>query len=156
MQDITHDLLGVLNRIHDLNQRLGQTQEKLNHRTLKIEKHFEKVLKVTAKGSNDSPVFSEEWVAALEASEAVLKQTGETENGADLKRVLKTLMRMTTGARDYLTAVKSNYSGFTKNIAGANDEIRTLSRIISEMAVVEEKMQAIAETGKTLVTRLNP
>lgn len=156
MQDITHDLLGVLNRIHDLNQRLGQTQEKLNHRTLKIEKHFEKVLKVTAKGSNDSPVFSEEWVAALEASEALLKQTGETENGADLKRVLKTLMRMTTGARDYLTAVKSNYSGFTKNIKGTNDEIRTLSRIISEMAVVEEKMQAIAETGKTLVTRLNP
>ena len=156
MEDITQDLLGVLNRIHDLNQRLGETQEKLKHRTLEVEKQFDKILIVTAKGSNDSPVFSEEWVAALVASEAVLKQIGETGNKSDIKRVLKTLTRMTTGAKDYLEAVKGNYAGFTKNIEGANDEIRILSRLISEMAVVEEKMQAIAETGKTLVARLNP
>ena len=156
MEDITQDLLGVLNRIHDLNQRLGETQEKLKHRTLEVEKQFDKILIVTAKGSNDSPVFSEEWVAALVASEAVLKQIGKTGNKSDIKRVLKTLTRMTTGAKDYLEAVKGNYAGFTKNIEGANDEIRILSRLISEMAVVEEKMQAIAETGKTLVARLNP
>lgn len=156
MQDITQDLLGVLNRIHDLNQRLGQTQENLKHRAQKVEKQFSKVLKITIRESNESPVFSDEWVASLETSLAVLTRTQKTENKTDLERVLKTLLRMTKGARDYLSAVKSNYAGFSKNIEVANDEIQTLSRIISEMAVVEEKMQSIAETGRTLVARLNP
>ncbi len=155
LNHILDDLGGVLAKVAALNKRLETVHGQMADGFEKISSKLAKATNEAVAGAVNEPLLSADWLAAVKATRDLalhaLSKSPEAENVASgfealfdqLEEAANMSGRMVEGTKvagDSLVA-----------LAG---DVRAFSHFMGEMAILEEKMQAIAETGQSLVDRL--
>jgi len=152
---VIQDLADVLARIGDLNTRLEDIREKISNSFEGLANGLAKVTDSALAASGGKPLLSREWLQIAGNSrrlalEALPESSQSGALRASLEELFSQLEDAVTGADDLV-----RQSTATRRALGSlSNNTRDLARHTSEMAVLEEKMQAIAATGQKLVERL--
>lgn len=152
---ILDDLGAVLARVAALNQRLEEIQNRSAGRFERIGERLATAMRETVAAGAGEPLLTAEWLqtaaAARALAERALARSGDkAELGEHFDLLFDQLEDAARGAKRLLTGVDN----VGNSLAALSDEVRGFSHFMGEMAILEEKMQAIAESGQTLVERL--
>lgn len=149
---VIEDLCGVVDRISALNSELTEIQGRVGGRFENLETGFDRLNQIAFQANRSDPLLSSEW---LNAASVVIKaltakspqsQTGEQEFMAFLDDL--------RAAASRAEKIWERYEEFSASATAMSADMRKLARHLGEMAVIEEKMQDIAEMGQKLADRL--
>ena len=101
------------------------------------------------------PLLSREWLETVKAARAGAKDVLGA--SAQSRKLLKPLDHIFDQLEDAGNAARRLQSGVDQSgmsLAGLSEDVRAFSHFIGEMAVLEEKMQAISAAGRGLIERL--
>lgn len=137
---ITRDVESVLERISALNVQLNDVRGRIEGQT--------EVLRRRIDAGRSSASLDPDSAGALRDMLEALAQHSPGDDGLAerLRASAATLDRLARGEIDRSTSPGDG--------AGVQDDLTALSHQVSEMAVLEERMQAIAEEGSRLLGRL--
>ncbi len=101
------------------------------------------------------PVLSPEWLkTARTTGDLILKVIGKTPDKKEIAAGVETLFSQLEEVVGEAERLRSGIDATGKALVDVSGDVRAFSHFMGEMAILEEKMQAIAETGQSLVERL--
>lgn len=153
---VLEDLRAVLDKIAALNHRLEAIQERVGSSLDRIDARLDETRDHAQKAQRSDVLLSLEWresVAALRAAlEAVVRDHPQSSAlAASFETVLTRLDTTAERVEAILTAQNRVHDG----LGALATEFRAFNQFVGEMALLEEKMDRIAESGRILVDRLH-
>jgi len=155
VSQITEDLAYVLKNLAGLNSELVAMREGIDERFTAVERRLGAVVRRSVSGGAGEVQQSEEWLATADALRGALQAMAAAGSiPADVRtRLDATLERLDVTARQAREAL-SVQRALGGDLVDLSSEMRDLSHLVAQMGLVEEKMEAIALRGETLVARL--
>lgn len=149
------DLEAVLDHIIVVDKRLGQVHEQMSNQLRKVDASLMASAERVWRGQTIDQFLSEEWLQGIadliEVLRSQLIEDGQTESF--IQRLNKTEEQVRQ-ARAQATEIAERNAQSGEGLRTVSSELRELSHFYAEMAVLQEKMQAIANQGRTLAERL--
>ncbi len=103
----------------------------------------------------DEPLLSREWLETVKTAKAAAGNVlGASAQNRKLLKPLNDIFDQLEDAGKAARRLQSAVDKSGKSLSGLSDGVRAFSHFIGEMAVLEEKMQAISVAGSDLVERL--
>ena len=155
LSQILDDLGAVLTRVAALNQRLEFIHGKMREGFEKIGDQLAVATRSAFVGKEYGPVLSPEWLqTAKTTGNLILKVIGEAPDKAEIAAGVETLFAQLEEVVGEAERLRSGIDATGQALVDVSGDVRAFSHFMGEMAILEEKMQAIAETGQSLVERL--
>ena len=154
---ITEDLLRVLAGLQDLNERLNRIRGDIEGRSKAMEQKVEAATKLALKDGASLGIVTREWEQTVDALSTLLADLSE---GTTLPESTRASLKKSVAAwRD--VAQQARESGVrreavTGSLVELGGDLGEMSHLIGDMAVLEERMTALAREGQTLLRRLCP
>jgi len=167
--ELAHDLNLLLERINHIFEDLGSVLAKviaLNHRFVQVHgqtsERYARVMggvtdlaKTTFRNQKNDPLLSEEWLHSVEALLAALQHAFQNhpelaDLGSRTNKALLPLNQLSQRARGLF----SDYEALGDRVITLSSNLHEFSHFLEEMAILEEKMQGIAELGQAMLERL--
>lgn len=154
---ITEDLLRVLINLQDLNNRLNRIRVDMEEQSDVLHGKVDDATKLATKDGAQLGVVTQEWeqtVDALSALLADLSARGELPQDTSdrLQQAVGAWRRVASEARASGVRRKT----VTASLVELGQDLGAVSHLISDMAVLEERMTALAQEGQILLKRLLP
>ena len=155
VDQVVVDLRAVLGKVADLNQRIEAIQRRMERRLAGLEERLRETRAHARKALRGAPLLSPEWRHAVSALRATMKKVvADHPGGAEVAAAFDTVVAHldATGAR--VQDLLSSHGAVEEGLDTLASEFHDFERLVDEMAVLEEKMDRIAEAGHVLVGRL--
>jgi len=152
---ILDDLGSVLEQVAALNKQLKRVQRQTSDGFEEISKGLAEATRLLFAAKRNEPLLSAEWLGCVKAARTAAKAALGA--SAHSRQLLKPLDHIFDQLEDAGKAARRLLSGVDqsgKSLAGLSEDVRAFSHLIGEMAVLEEKMQAISVAGRDLIERL--
>lgn len=152
---ILDDLKAVLARVAALNQRLEIIHGKMMDGFEEIGSRLAVATRAAFVSKEYGPVLSPEWLkTARTTGDLLLKVIGDAPDKKEIAAGVETLFSQLEEVVIEAERLRSGIDATGKALVDVSGDVRAFSHFMGEMAILEEKMQAIAETGQSLVDRL--
>lgn len=152
---ILDDLGGVIEQVAALDKQLERVQRQSRDGFEEISKGLAEAARLISAAKHREPLLSAEWLATVKTARMAAREALGA--SAQNRKLLKPLDRIFDQLEDAGKAARRIQSGAErsgKSLSGLSDDVRAFSRVIGEMAVLEEKMKSISTAGRNLVERL--
>ncbi len=152
---IFEDLGSVLAKVIALNHRFVQVHGQTSERYARVMSDVTDLAKTTFRNQKSDPLLSEEWLHSVEALLAALQHAFENhpelaELESRTNQVLLPLNQLSQRARGLF----SDYEALGDRVITLSSNLHEFSHFLEEMAILEEKMQGIAELGQAMLERM--
>ncbi len=152
---ILDDLRAVLARVAELNQRLETIHERMTGGFRDIGENLTSATREAFSALSQDSRLSSEWLTSVQAAVRETLAAVNNKNGRRaLEQHLKVLCKLLTDGADEAGQFKQNYIKAGDPLITLTSDVRTFGQFMGELAILEEQMQAIAETGNRLLDRL--
>lgn len=152
---ILDDLAAVLARVAALNHRLEQIQNRMTLGFEKIGTGLAMATQQTLAAGVGQPLLTAEWLRMAKAARLLAERAlGGHPDQAELRDHFETLFDQLEDAGQSADRLFAGFDNANQSLAAVTGDVAEFSHFMGEMAILEEKMQAIAESGQTLVARL--
>jgi len=152
---ILHDLGKVLKQVAALNKRLKMVQRQTLDGFEGISQDLAKTTRLLFAAKRNEPLLSAEWLESVKAARAAAGVAlGGSSQGKQLSEPLDLIFDQLEDVGKAARRLQSSVDQSGKSLVGLSANLRAFSHFIGEMAVLEEKMQAISASGRDLVERL--
>jgi len=153
--DIIDDLTVVLDRVSDLNQRLEAIQQRLDDTAKHMEDRVGALHAETAEDVAADPLLTAEWRDSVEALRGVLSAFARDHDKAgSLEQRFDDVLERLEQAADRGERLRAIQDRRRSALDGLAADFQSFHRTAGEMRALEDKMETIAESGRTLVARL--
>ncbi len=152
---ILDDLGGVIEQVAALDKQLERVQRQSRDGFEEISKGLAEAARLISAAKRREPLLSAEWLATVKTARMAAREALGA--SAQNRKLLKPLDRIFDQLEDAGKAARRIQSGAErsgKSLSGLSGDVRAFSRVIGEMAVLEEKMKSISTAGRNLVERL--
>ena len=154
---ITEDLLRVLASLQDLNERLNQLRADLEAMAQDLHGKVDEATKLALRDGANIGIVTREWEQTVDAISALLAELS-AQGGLPQETLAR--LRDTIGSwREVVTQTRATgvrREAVTGSLVELSGDLGEVSRLIGDMAVLEERMTAVAREGQTLLKRLRP
>ena len=154
---ITEDLLRVLESFQDLNERVNRLSADLDAMAKDLHGKVDDAIKLSLRDSEQLRIITPEWEKTVDAISALLAdlsaQGGLPEETRDRFRAAVGSWRQVV-SQSRTAGVRRE--AVTGSLVEVSHDLGEVSHLINDMAVLEERMSAVAREGRTLLTRLRP
>ncbi|MCH8861365.1 MAG: HAMP domain-containing protein [Proteobacteria bacterium] len=152
---ILEDLRSVLGRVAALNHRLEEVHIQMAAGFKAISDGLATAIQEAFRRKDREPVLSPEWLDAIKSTRGLALHAlkggpAEAGLGQDLEGFFDQLEQ----AVDMAGRLFERKDAAESALLELSGDVRAFSRFMGEMAILEDRMQAIAETGQGLVDRL--
>jgi methyl-accepting chemotaxis protein len=152
---ILEDLGSVLAKVIAVNHRFVQVQGQTSERYARVIGDVTALTRTTFRNQKNDPLLSEEWLHSVQALLAALQHAFQNhpelaELESRTNEVLLPLNQLSQRARRLF----SNYEALGDRAITLSSNLHEFSHFLDEMAILEEKMQGIAELGQAMLERL--
>lgn len=152
---ILEDLRSVLGRVAALNHRLEDVHIQMAAGFKAISDGLATATQEAFRQKDREPVLSPEWLDAIKSARGMALHAlkggpAEARLGQDLEGFFDQLEQ----AVDMAGRLFERKDAAESALLELSGDVRAFSRFMGEMAILEDRMQAIAETGQGLVDRL--
>ena len=154
---ITEDILRILTSFQDLNDRLNRIHADLDGKTVKLHDKVDNAVKLILKEGEQLGIMSREWEQTVDAISALLADLsargGLTEDTRDR------FGQAVAAWREVVNQTRTSgvrRETVTVCLVEVSRDLGEVSHLVSDMAVLEERMTAVAREGETLLKRLRP
>ena len=152
---ILDDLGTVLDQVAALNKRLKKVQRQASDGFDGISKELAEAIRLLFAAKRNEPLLSAEWLTTVKSVRTAANAAlGASAQSRQLVKPLDHIFNQLEDAGKAARRLQSGVDQSGKSLAGLSDDMRAFSHFIGEMAVLEEKMQAISAAGRDLVERL--
>jgi len=152
---ILGDLGTVLEQVAALNKRLKTVRSQSRDGLQEISKGLAEATRSLFAAKRSEPLLSREWLETVKAVRAGAKDVlGASAQNRKLLKPLDHIFDQLEDAGNAARRLQSGVDQSGKSLAGLSEDVRAFSHFIGEMAVLEEKMQAISVAGRDLIERL--
>ena len=153
---IIDDLRQVVSKVVEANHHLSPIRNQISEQLETIHQQSQAVVKYSFEGRKAHPVFSQESIENIDvvlATLELLSKEGKISEESAFKAGQVLSQFKTTIGQAQETFQQFDQLG--EKLVELSGDIHGLAYIIGEMAVLEEKMQAVAEAGQVLLKRLS-
>ncbi len=152
---ILEDIRAVLARVAGLNQRLESIHGQMSTGFEKIGRGLAAATQEAFTAAAADPVLTEEWLLKAKALREMARGAiGGGPEGQRIEAGVSELFDQLEAVAKVACEVLAGRASSGSSLIVLADDVRSFGRYMGEMAILEEKMQAIAETGQKLVDRL--
>ena len=152
---ILEDLRSVLGRVAALNHRLETVHSRMAAGFEAIGNGLAAATQEVFVRKDHEPVLSREWLDAIKSTrELAMHALKGAPDEAKLDRGLNSFFDQLEEAVDMASRLFDRKDAAESALLALSGNVRAFSGFMSEMAILEDKMQAIAQTGQGLVDRL--
>ncbi len=156
VDQIVVDLRAVLDKVATLNQRIEAIQEHMRRSLTGLQGHLRDVRAHARKAVRGEPLLSPEWRQTVSALRAAMKRiVADHPQGAEVGAALDAVVTHLDATGERIRDMPSSHMAVEEGLDTLAGEFHDFERLVGEMAVLEEKMNHIAESGRTLVDRLH-
>lgn len=145
-----------MTKVGAVNHRLSQTHGQMDERVQRLDAGMTKLIRGAFEDQDRDPFLSEQWFQSIEMILSALELTFR-DRGINPELEAKT-QRVWEQFRDsarHVQDVQRRHDRMSSSLVDLSRDLQEFSHFMGEMAVLEEKMQGIAEMGQTLVQRLS-
>jgi len=154
--DIVADLTAVLDRVSELNQRLEGIQRQMDDSARAMEDRIAAARRDAAEEEEPNPLLSPQWREAVQALRDVLETMARERDDAEaLARRFDDVLARLEAAAEHGDRVHGTRARALESLEALAGDFRAFHRAVGEMGALEDKMKTIADSGRTLVARLN-
>lgn len=155
ISDIIDDLTDVLDRVSELNHRLETIQRRLDAPASAMEDRLGAMHAEAAEEASGDPLLSTEWREAVEALRGVLSAFARDRAEAEtLSRHFEDVLSRLEHAAKHQKRLQETRQRRREALDELAADLRAFHRAAGEMRALEDKMETIAASGRTLVGRL--
>ena len=151
---VIEDLSQVLNDVTTLNRRLEQVNRQMGEHFTGVNSEMGEITKRAFSSRNEKLPLSAEWLGTVQALAAVIKQVGHVQFPEGLNNKLDQTWDELTARVERVKEMDDRYDEVGIGLVGLITKLDASKHFMQEMAVLEQKMQAIAAQGQTLIGRL--
>ena len=153
---IIEDLRTVLTRVSTVNHRLSQTHHQMGERVERLNAGVTKLTREAFEGQDRDPFLSKQWFQSIEVVLSALELSfRDRDIDPELEAKTQRIWEQFRDSARYVQDVQRRHDHMSSGLVDLSRDLQEFSHFMGEMAVLEEKMQAIAEMGQTLVHRLS-
>lgn len=153
---IVEDLRDIIDNVISVNSELTPLSLQISQQIEATHDHTQKVVKYTLERNSSYPEFSNENLDTIDKILAVLEVANPDQQINDELKVKAYLVL--TNFRDMILQAQEIFQHFDQlsgSLTDLSDEVHGLTRLIAEMALLEEKMNTIIKLGEALLRRLS-
>lgn len=152
---ILEDLRAVLARVAALNQRLELVHQEMTEGFKGISENLALATGEAFSDPAERSFLSGEWLAAVKSSQRLALEVVEnTDTRAEMEKHLDIFFGLMEDGVSEIQKLGKNAHIKGNSLVALSLDVHNFGRYMGEMAIFEEKMQAIAETGQGLLDRL--
>lgn len=152
---IVEDLDKILTKVVAVSHRLNQVSAQMNEQFERIHDSVQWAIKHSFDGQKEHPAFSQGGFGAGDSIVSTLDTLSRDQNipeeAAEQMRQISDRLKTTISRAENIFH-RSGQSG--EALIGLSREVHGFTHFLGEMAVLEEKMRMVAESGQTLLNRL--
>jgi methyl-accepting chemotaxis protein len=153
---VIEDLRSVLVKLDDVNRTLQKNQAQIGRGAQAIAGEFDAMRDGFVRMRREKPKLGPEWIEALDVVFGALSAMEGAAGDPELRTRCSRLKERMTVIAAHLENVDRAADAAEDRLAGLASGLADFRATVDEMAVLEERMHAIAEQGQTLVRRLLP
>lgn len=155
LNQILEDLGGVLARLAALNKRLETVHGQMADGFETISGKLARATNKAVTEATHEPLLSADWLAAVKATrDLALHALSKAPEAESVASGFEALFDQLEEAANMSSRIAEGTKATGDELVALAGDVRAFSHFMGEMAILEEKMQAIAETGQSLVDRL--
>lgn len=152
---VVEDLHKVLTTVVAVSHRLDQVSGQMNRQFQSMHTHMQNAARRTVGMQIENPAFSQTGFEAADAVVSLFEALGADpgiapQTGAKLRDVSQRFQALVGQARSLL----QGSAELSDALIGLSGEAHEFNHFLSEMAVLEEKMKVVAQSGEILLDRL--
>ncbi len=154
---ITEDLMRVLVSLEDLNDRLNRIRGDLDGMATDFHGKVDEATKLALKDGGSLGILTREWEQTVDAVSALLADLSA--QGGLPEETRDRLRQAVAGWREIAKQTRDSgirREAVTGSLVELSQDLGKVSHLIADMAVLEERMTAVAHEGQTLLRRLRP
>lgn len=155
LNHILEDLGAVLARVAALNKGLETIHGQMAGGFEKISGQLARATNEAIAGVAHEPLLSADWLATVKATrDLALRALAAAPESDQVTKGMGTLFDQLEEAAQMGGRIVEGTKVTGDNLVALAGDVRAFGHFMGEMAILEEKMQAIAEAGQSLVDRL--
>ncbi len=154
---ITEDLLRAVTNLQDLNDGLNRIRVDLDGRAKELHDKLDETTKLALKDGSQLGIMTREWEQTVDAISTLLADLAA--RGGLPVETRDTLRQTVASWREVVSQTRGtgiSREAVTGSLVEIGHDLSEVSHLISDMAVLEERMAAVAQEGQTLLKRLRP